>query len=270
MTTTQFLARPEGRIAYDDTGSGPLVMCLPGLGDLRDEYRHLTPLLLAAGFRVVTVDLRGHGESDATFADHRRPTVGDDVIALLEHLGAGPAHLVGTSFGAAAVTWAAAHTPHRVASVTMIGPFVRDVPVGTMTTLGLRALLARPWGVAGWVWWYGKLWGASRPSDHDAHTAAIRTNLAEPGRLAAVRAMALSTNERIDPLLDHLAMPTLVVMGTADPDFDDPAEEAALIAGRTHGETALIEGAGHYPHAEQPDTTAAAMIDFLARARTDA
>lgn len=270
MTTTHFLPRPEGRIAYDDLGSGPLVVCLPGLGDLRSEYRFLAPRLLTAGFRVVTVDLRGHGESDATFTDHGRPTVGDDVIALLEHLDAGPAHLVGTSFGAAAVTWAAAHVPNRVASVTLIGPFVRDVPAGLATTLGLRALLARAWGVAGWVWWYGKLWGASRPSDHEAHTAAIRTNLAEPGRLAAVRAMALSTCEQIDPLLDHLTMPSLVVMGTADPDFDDPAEEAALIAGRTHGEVTLIEGAGHYPHAEQPATTAAAMLAFLARARTDA
>jgi pimeloyl-ACP methyl ester carboxylesterase len=270
MTSTRFLPRPEGRIAFDDTGSGPLVVCLPGLGDLRSEYRWLAPLLLAAGFRVVTVDLRGHGESDASFTDHERPTVGDDVIALLEHLDAGPAHLIGTSFGAAAVSWAAARAPERVASVTLIGPFVRDVPISAVKRLGLRAMLARPWGVAGWVGWYGKLWGSSRPPDHDAHTAAIRTNLAEPGRLAAVRAMALSTSERIDPRLAELTMPTLVVMGTADPDFADPAEEARLVAERMDGEVALIDAAGHYPHAEQPEAVGAALLAFLAADRTDA
>ncbi len=271
MTTdTLFLNRPGGRIAYDDTGSGPLVVCLPGLGDLRTEYRHLTPLLLDAGFRVVTVDLRGHGDSDATFTDHERPTVGDDVVALLGHLGAGPAHLIGTSFGAAAVTWAAAQAPRLVASTTLIGPFVRDVPVPAVKRLALRAMLAGPWGVAGWVGWYGKLWGDAPPADHDAHTAAIRTNLAQPGRLAAVRAMALSTCEAIDPRLDELTSRTLVVMGTADPDFDDPAAEARTIAGRMDGEVALIDGAGHYPHAEQPRAVGDALLRLLTADRTDA
>jgi pimeloyl-ACP methyl ester carboxylesterase len=270
MTATRFLALPEGRIAFDDTGSGPLVVCLPGLGDLRSEYRHLTPLLVRAGFRVVTLDLRGHGESDATFTDHERPTIGDDVVALLEHLDAGPAHLIGTSFGAAAVVWAAARAPEQVASATLIGPFVRDVPVPAVKRMALRVMLARPWGVAGWVGWYGKLWGSSRPADHDAHTAAIRANLAEPGRLAAVRAMALSSSARIDPRLGELSMPTLVVMGTADPDFDDPAEEARLIAERMDGEVALIDGAGHYPHAEQPETVGRALLTFLASDRSEA
>jgi pimeloyl-ACP methyl ester carboxylesterase len=271
MTTdTLLLARPGGKIAYDDTGSGPLVVCLPGLGDLRTEYRHLTPLLLDAGFRVVTVDLRGHGDSDATFTDHERHTVGDDLVALLEHLDAGPAHLIGTSFGAAAVTWAAARAPHRVASATLIGPFVRDVPIPAFKRWALAAMLARPWGVAGWLGWYGKLWGDAPPADHEAHTAAIRANLAEPGRLAAVRAMALSTSEAIDPRLDELTNRTLVIMGTADPDFDDPAAEARTIADRMDGEVALIEGAGHYPHAERPQAVRDALLRFLTADRTDA
>ena len=131
-------------------------------------------------------------------------------------------------------------------------------------------MLARPWGAAGWVGWYGKLWGSATPADHDQHTAALRANFAEPGRLAAVRAMALSSCEHIDPRLDELAVPTLVVMGSADPDFEDPAEEARLVAARTDGEVALIDGAGHYPHAEQPATTGAAILGFLSKVRTDA
>ena len=67
---TQFLKLPDGQIAYDDTGgTGPLVICVPGLGDMRQQYRFLAPRLVAAGFRVVTMDLPGHGESSVDWPD---------------------------------------------------------------------------------------------------------------------------------------------------------------------------------------------------------
>jgi pimeloyl-ACP methyl ester carboxylesterase len=263
MRTHHHLTRPEGRLAYDDSGSGPPVVCVPGLGDLRSEYRHLAPHLVAAGYRVVTMDLRGHGDSDATFTDHSREAVGDDVVALLAHLDAGPAHLVGTSFGAAAAVWAAAEAPDAVASVTLVGPFVRDTPVPALQRIGLRAMLTGPWATAAWVRWFDGLWGASKPADHDEHLAALRENLAEGGRMAAVREMALSGCASIDPRLDELTARTLVVMGTADPDFPDPAEEARTIAARMGGEVLLVDGAGHYPHAEQPEVVAAALAGHL-------
>jgi len=63
----QYLTRPGGRIAFERTGEGPLIVCIPGMGDLRTSYRHTTPALVAAGFSVITMDLRGHGDSDKTF-----------------------------------------------------------------------------------------------------------------------------------------------------------------------------------------------------------
>lgn len=264
---TQLLTRPGGRLAYDDTGSGPLVVCVPGMGDLRSSYRRLAADLVAAGHRVVTVDLRGHGESDTTFTDHERTTAGADVLALLDHLDAGPAHLVGTSYGASAVAWAAAEAPDRVASVTLVGPFVRDLPVPAVQAAALRLALRRPWGVRFWTWWYGqKLFPGPRPDDHDAHVAAVRANLAEPGRLEAVAAMARTDCAAIDRRLDEVSAPTLVVMGTADPDFPDPAAEATAIAERVGGEVLLVEGAGHYPHVDAAATTGPAIRRFLAAA----
>ncbi|MGH2370312.1 MAG: alpha/beta fold hydrolase, partial [Chloroflexota bacterium] len=62
--STLYLDRPVGKVAYDDSGAGdPLVVCVPSMGDLRAEYRFLVPHLVAAGYRVVTMDVRGHGES---------------------------------------------------------------------------------------------------------------------------------------------------------------------------------------------------------------
>src|SRR5258708_27571019 len=70
VTSTRYLEVPGGRLAYDDTGTGLLVVCLPGLGDLRASYRFLAPRLVAAGYRVVTMDLRGLGESSTDWADY--------------------------------------------------------------------------------------------------------------------------------------------------------------------------------------------------------
>jgi pimeloyl-ACP methyl ester carboxylesterase len=60
---TEFVDIEGGRIAYDVTGSGPLVVLSHGIGDRRPVYRFLAPKLAQAGYRVVSADLRGHGES---------------------------------------------------------------------------------------------------------------------------------------------------------------------------------------------------------------
>ena len=92
---TTYLIRPEGRIAYDRTGEGPLVVLVPGMGDLVSTYRFLVPVLVAAGFSVVSVDLRGHGDSDVGFGSYGDAETAEDLAALLDELGA-PAIVVGS------------------------------------------------------------------------------------------------------------------------------------------------------------------------------
>ena len=95
-SSTQFLKLPGGQIAYDDTGgTGPLVICVPGLGDMRQQYRFLAPRLIAAGFRVVTMDLPGHGESSVDWPDYSPAIVGADIVAMIRHLGASKAFIIG-------------------------------------------------------------------------------------------------------------------------------------------------------------------------------
>jgi pimeloyl-ACP methyl ester carboxylesterase len=80
---TKFLPLAEGKIAYDDSGSGPLVLCVPGMGVTRAEFRYLTPRLVEAGYRVVSMDLRGHGETSARWADYSVAGTSSDIIALI-------------------------------------------------------------------------------------------------------------------------------------------------------------------------------------------
>jgi len=79
---TSYLSCPEGRIGYDVAGDGALVVLVPGMGDLRAGYRFLAPGLRAAGYRVACTDLRGHGDSDATFTSYGDEGTVGDVIAL--------------------------------------------------------------------------------------------------------------------------------------------------------------------------------------------
>ena len=68
---TKFFERLEGKLAYDDSGGdGDLVIMEPGMGALRSEYRYLAPVLIEAGYRVVTVDLRGQGESSVGWSEY--------------------------------------------------------------------------------------------------------------------------------------------------------------------------------------------------------
>lgn len=258
---------PEGRIAYDDRGTGPLVVMVPGLGDLRGEYRMLAPRIAAAGYRVVTMDLRGHGGSSTGWSDYAASAIGADVLALVGKLDAGPAVLVGTSMGAAAVSWAAAEAPHAVSGIVAIGPFVRDIPpssrlAGWALNAALKVGFSGPWGSWAWGKFYGSLYG-QKPADFDAYVAELTANLAEPGRMKAVRAMIAASKADVEARLHAVEAPALVVMGTADPDFSDPRAEAQTVARLLRGEVLMVDGAGHYPHAEQPEAVAAAMLAFM-------
>ena len=96
--STSYLTRPGGRIGYDVAGTGPLIVLVPGMGDLRGGYRFLAPALRAAGYRVACTDLRGHGDSDPTFTSYGDEDTAGDVVALIGELG-GSAVVVGNSMG---------------------------------------------------------------------------------------------------------------------------------------------------------------------------
>jgi pimeloyl-ACP methyl ester carboxylesterase len=261
---TEFLRRPDGTIAYDDTkNAGPLVVCVPSLGDVRAEYRFLRPVLQQAGYRVVTMDVRGHGESSTGWSDYSAAAVGSDVVALLRHLNAGPAAVIGTSMAGAAAVWAAAEAPDLVGRIVLVGAFVRDMPMPLMMKLGLAAMLAGPWRVAAWAAYYGSLYPTAKPADFAAYRAALKANLSEPGRFEAVKAMLAAPKAPCTARLGQVQAPALVMAGSKDPDFPDPAAEAAWVAAQVRGRVVMVAGAGHYPHAEMPERTGTEILAFL-------
>ncbi|WP_441250885.1 alpha/beta fold hydrolase [Kitasatospora sp. McL0602] len=266
-TTTRHLDLPGGRIAFDDTvsGTGTPIVLLPGMLDSRAAYRHLRPLLAGAGHRVITMDVRGFGESSIAWDDYSPAAIADDVLALLDHLGIERATLVGSSYTAATVVKAAGLAPERVAGIALLDGFIENLPQNALQRLVVKALghtllrLPSVWG----LYLRKMAYPSAKPADFEEYVAGLVAALRTPGRKAATRGYVFGDSSPVG-WSSAVSCPALVVMGTKDPDFPDPAVVADRQAAALNARKVMIEGAGHYPMAEFPQATADALLPFLA------
>jgi pimeloyl-ACP methyl ester carboxylesterase len=263
IETTSYLTRSGGRIGYDVEGQGPLVLLVPGMGDLRSTFRFLAPSIRDAGYRVATTDLRGQGDSDATFDSYGDPETAGDVVALLEALG-GSAVIVGNSMGAAAAVLVAATRPELVRGIVLIGPFVRNGKPSAMQRLFQRVAMTPLWAAAAWKSYMPRLYAGRRPDDFEAFRDRVIASLRLPGRAKSFSRITRTSHDPAEARLGDVKAPTLVVMGDQDPDFPDPRAEAQWIAEKLHGEAVMVPDAGHYPQSQRPDVTAPAVLRFIA------
>lgn len=257
-----YLARPGGRIAYDLQGEGPLVVCVPGMGDLRTVYRFLAEALTQSGYKVAVMDLRGHGGSDATFAEYDDVATGNDIIALVTELG-GPAAVIGNSMGAGAAAWAAAEAPHLITALVLIGPFVRNPAMNPVMAAVFRLALLRPWGRLMWRGYFKSLYPGRKPAGFEEHAKAADDSLRRPDYWQAFTRTTHTSHAPVEARLAEVNVPSLVIMGEKDPDFADPKAEAAHVADRLHGKVFLVPDAGHYPQAEAAGSVSPAVVSFL-------
>ena len=261
---TKFFARPEGKLAYTDYGGdGDLVIMMPGMGATRAEYRLLAPAVREAGFHVVTVDLRGQGESSAFWPDYALASSGRDLLALIDFFDKGPAHVVGTSFSPGAAVWAAAEHPDKIRSLVLIGAFVRDPQTTLLQKLMMGVMFNGPWKYAGWRMYYKMMYPTQQPADFDDYLDQLMASLREPGKADAFQQLAAAPRIDSEQRLPQVNTPALVVMGTQDPDWPDPVAEARWIGEQLGTEPVLIDGAGHYPQTEMPDITNPQIVAFL-------
>ncbi len=279
--TTEYVEFAGGLIAFDVIGHGPLVVLSPGMADTRATYRFLAPLIADAGYRVASVDLRGHGESSTGWRSYSHADTARDLAEVIGKLG-GPAVIVGQSFSGGAATIAAATYPELVRAVVEIDPFTRPPQISLGALLrndhnyGRGALLLGQFVYMGnldaWVRYLGVAYPGRKPADWDAWLSKLQATLREPGRIDAARKMASSkpaqaTLKDAAARLGQVRRPTLIIMGREDSDFPDPEAEAGAIVDllpKGMARYVMIDKAGHYPHAQYPDEVAAALISFLA------
>ncbi|WP_440072293.1 alpha/beta fold hydrolase [Streptosporangium sp. OZ121] len=277
---TEYLSIAGNTIAYDVTGEGPLVVLAHGMGDSRHSYRFIVPALVAAGYRVANVDIRGCGDSGLDWDGYSRTDIAGDLVAVVRHLG-GPAVIIGQSISGGAATIAAATAPDVITGIIELAPFTRkqSVPLGGLlrvkryragsTQLGMTMLLG---SLSAWKK-YLDLAYPTKPADWAGELGRIDAKMSEPGRMKVLQAMCKNAPTDAGAQLPNVTCPVLIIEGGLDPDWADPRAEgekiiADLPAGL--GELAVIEGAGHYPHAQTPDEVLALALPFLAKTLANA
>jgi pimeloyl-ACP methyl ester carboxylesterase len=206
------------------------------------------------------------------WASISRTDVAGDLLALIRHLG--PAIIVGHSISGGAATIAAAKEPELVRGIVEINPFTRVQKVDVRDLLrirryrrGLTRLLGTQMLHSLGLWMrYLDVAYPTKPADYAEYMAALRAKLQEPGRMAEFMKTGKSTPADAEAQLPSVTCPALIIMGSEEPDFADPRAEGDAIAAAIPAglaTVAMVDGAGHYPHAQSPDAVAALVIPFL-------
>jgi 3-oxoadipate enol-lactonase len=248
------------RLSYVVDGSdGPVLLLSNPLGTTRDLWApQAAPL--AARFRVVRYDTRGHGASQAPEDGYTLERLGADVVAILDDLGVARAHVAGMSLGGLTAMQLGLAAPDRVDRLVLANTAAR---IGSREIWESRIVQVRTEGLA----------SVAAAALDRWFTPAFRAR--EPELAAASQAMLLGISPigyagcagvlRDADLRDEVSRidrPVLVITGAHDP-VTTPAD-AAFLCERIAGARACTLDAAHFSNVEAADAFTAALLDFLA------
>ncbi len=251
----------SARIYYEMEGEGPTVLLLHPVGLDTSCWEAQVPAL-APSFRVLRVDLRGHGRSNTPPPPYALTDFAADVHQLLQQLRLAPAHVIGLSLGGMVAQLLALEHPKDVRSLVL---------ADTNSTLGAevrRAIVergeaARREGMSSILdstltrWFTPEFMGADVV---DRTRKRLLTDDVE-GWAAAWRAISELETE---PRLAEIRMPTMVIIG--EKDLSVPVARAREMAGRIPGAAFhVIPGAPHMAPMEQPQLFNRLILEFLTR-----
>ncbi|HZJ06679.1 MAG TPA: hypothetical protein VFD59_14560 [Nocardioidaceae bacterium] len=103
----------------------------------------------------------------------------------------------------------------------------------------------------------------TKPEGYDEHRARVRENLRLPGHWKAFVQTSRTSHAPAEQRLDAVKAPSVVVMGAADVDWKDPADEAAWIGRRLRADVVMVAEVGHYPQVQAPVITAGAVTRLI-------
>jgi pimeloyl-ACP methyl ester carboxylesterase len=245
-------------------GAGPDVVLLHGVGLDHTMWDRCLPALLE-DHRVTTLDLRGHGVSAPASPGTSLGDLVDDVLEVIDTVGAERVHLVGFSLGALVAAYVAGHHHDRVATLSLVSS------VAQRTTQEGEAVLQRLETAradlhttvdAAVDRWFDEAW---RRRDPDLVARVRGTMLAnDPASYLACYAVFAVGDREVGPLLSDIAAPTLAITGSDDPG-STPDMSHRLAAAIPDAYAVVVEGARHLLPLERPGELAAALTKHFER-----
>ncbi len=264
-------------LSYVDSGSGPVVLFIHGILGSQRQWANLIDDM-DNGHRVIVPDLFGHGESAKPMGDYSLGSHAGTLRDLLDRLDIGRVTLVGHSLGGGIAMEFYYLFPERVERIVLVssGGLGREVnPILRSATLpGAEWVL--PVLASGWV--RARITAAGRVLSRvgwkpSSDTSAAWEGFTSLGDASSRRAFLATTRAVIDPggqtvnahdyLLDAAPVPTLIVWGSRDrmiPAWHAISAQKSIPGCRIE----LFDGAGHFPHLDDPDRFARLLSDFIA------
>jgi len=243
----------------DGAADKPALLLLNSIGCDLSLYDPVIPLL-TPDFRVLRIDTRGHGASDAPAGDYSLDLLADDVLAVMDAAGATKAAICGTSLGAMIAMALAPKAPERVEALVL----ACTSPAMDPSTWSQRLALVRAEGLGAIIEAVlGRFFSDGFRARHPEVVETVRAGMLAQnpdgycGCGAAIRDMALLDR------LPAITAPTLVLTGARDAatPFEGHGERiVAAVSGARH---AVVDGA-HLPSLEAPAAFAGAVRGFLA------
>lgn len=248
---------------YEVTGHGQPVLLLHGLGSSSLDWEYQVPAL-AERYRVIVLDLRGHGRSGKPRERYSIEGFSADVQALIEHLGCGPVHVVGLSMGGMIGFQLAVDQPSLLASLCIVNsaPQVRlQSPRDYWQWLKRRSLMQlasmRTIGIA-----------LGRNLFPKPEQAGLRAKVAERWASNDKRAYIASFNAivgwSVQERLGAIGCPTLVI--SADHDYTPVAVKEHYVTLIADAQLAVIDDSRHATPLDQPERFNQTLLRFLATA----
>ncbi|MGZ5213160.1 MAG: 3-oxoadipate enol-lactonase [Actinomycetota bacterium] len=220
---------------------------------------------LTPHFRVIRYDLRGHGASPVPPAPYDIADLGADLLALLDELSVGRAHVGGLSLGGQVGMWIAANAPDRVDRLVLCCTSPRFEPPEAWAA---RAATVRAEGtaaIAGAVVarWFTPAFVAEFP----AFVREMHDMIADTSAEGYAACCGVVERTDLRPSLTSIHAQTLVIAGADD--TAAPPAEAERIAGAIAGSrVAVVEHAAHLANVERSDDVNALILEHLLGAST--
>jgi 3-oxoadipate enol-lactonase len=249
-------------LAYSDTGTGLPIVFLHAFPLNRTMWAE-QEAALSLQFRVITIDLRGHGESDAPLWHYSLDQAADDVRALLDHLSITQALFVGLSMGGYILLAFYRKYADRVKGMVLADTRAQDdTPEGKAGRFKMAQIAYKqgPSAIADIM--IPKLLSPATIQTRPEIVQRIRTMI-EENQISGIVGDLMAMAERPDsvPFLNQITCPTQIIVGELDQ--ATPPADAKLMADQIrNSRIAIIPNAAHLANLEQPGEFTEIVTEF--------